>query len=113
MMPYLKMKLKKRYENNMDEEERLKEIKIKLEKSNKYMIFVDYDDTKFLMYIIDKLQKNLNNKNNYTELKSEIEKNILDELEVLTRDCYRCDLDKIKILSESYKNLRSNNEYKR
>lgn len=90
----------------MNEEERLKEIKIKLEKSNKYMIFVDYDDTKFLMHIIDKLLKK--QENNCTELKSEIEKNILDELEVLTRDCYVYDIDKIKILSESYKNIKEN-----
>ena len=91
----------------MDAEERLKEIKEKLEKSSKYAIYVEYDDIRFLMYIINILQQRLNGKpNKYTELKLDIEKNILDELEVLTRNCYKTDLDEIKILSESYKNIK-------
>lgn len=91
----------------MNADERLKEIKIKLEKSNKYMMYVEYDDIKFLMYIIDILQKRINLRSNeYVELKSEIEKNILDELEVLTRNCNSYDIDKIKILSQSYKNIK-------
>lgn len=101
----------------MDAEERLKEIKIKLEKSNKYMMFVEYDDIRFLINIIDIMNKRAKmNKSEFnsdsisdkyiTELKTTIEKNILNKLEVLTRDCYTCDIDKIKKLSESYKNIK-------
>lgn len=62
-------------------------------------------DINFLINIVDTMNKRAK-MNKYNELKSDIEKHILDELEVLTRNCYKTDLDGIKILSESYKNIK-------
>lgn len=85
----------------MNEEERLKEIKIKLEKSNKYMMFVEYDDIRFLINTIDTMNKRARmNKaikyiSNYWQDEKEIDNNKLKD-----DTSYRTLADKTIILIE-------------
>lgn len=47
------------------ENEKLKEIKDKFSKSNKYMLYLDYDDIKILFNYIDELENNIGSSGNH------------------------------------------------
>ena len=92
----------------MNVEEKLKDIKERFNQSNRYVMSVGYEDIEFLLYIIDTLDKRLkfNDKQKYVELKDNIKKNILDEIELLTRNPNVNDFERIEKLSMSYNYLK-------